>query len=90
MSHKSLELKIDPKVILSGVQTNDDMPIFIAKKVDQILKTRSKILFLGITFKEDVPDLRNSKSFDVINFLKKKASKFICMILLLKIKILKL
>ncbi len=72
LSHKSLELKIDPKVILSGRQTNDDMPIFIAKKVDQFLKKKSKILFLGVTFKEDVPDLRNSKSFDVINFLRKK------------------
>ena len=42
LSHKSLELKIDPKVILSGRQTNDEMPIFIAKKVDHFLKKEIK------------------------------------------------
>jgi len=72
LSFKSSELKVDPKVILSGRQINDEMPIFVAKKIDNILKRNSKILFLGVTFKEDVPDLRNSKSFDIINFLKKK------------------
>ena len=75
LSHKSLKLKINPKVILSGRKTNDEMPIFIGKKIDSCLKKGSKILFLGITFKEDVPDLRNSKSFDVIQFLRKKKHK---------------
>ena len=75
LSHKSLELKIDPKVILSGRKTNDEMPIFIGKKIDSFLGSASKILFLGITFKEDVPDLRNSKSFDVIEFLRRKKHK---------------
>ncbi len=75
LSHKSSELKIEPKVILSGRRTNDEMPIFIAKKINEKLKKRSKILFLGITFKEDVPDLRNSKSFEVISFLKRKNHK---------------
>jgi len=75
LSHKSLELKIDPKVILSGRKTNDEMPIFIGKKIDSFLRSASKILFLGITFKEDVPDLRNSKSFDVIEFLRRKKHK---------------
>ena len=90
LSHKSKSLGIDPKVILSGRKTNDEMPTYLAKIINQITKTRSKILFLGITFKEDVPDLRNSKSFDVIKSLKKKNTKFICMILLLKIKNIKL
>jgi len=36
------------------------------------LKRKSKVLFLGLTFKEDVPDLRNSKSFEIISFLKNK------------------
>ena len=39
------------------------------------LKRKSKILFLGITFKEDVPDIRNSKSFELISFLKKNNHK---------------
>ncbi len=72
LSYKSMKLKIEPKVILSGRQTNDEMPFFIAEKINKQLEKKSKILFLGLTFKEDVPDLRNSKSYDVIEFLKKK------------------
>ena len=72
LAHKSSELKIDPKVILSGRKTNNEMPTFIAKRIDEKLKRKSKILFLGLTFKEDVPDLRNSKSFEIISFLKNK------------------
>ncbi len=72
LSHKSIELNIDPKVILSGRKTNDEMPFFVANIINKKLKKKSKILFLGMTFKEDVPDLRNSKSFDVIETLKKK------------------
>ena len=48
------------------------MPAFIAKRIDEKLKRKSKILFLGLTFKEDVPDLRNSKSLEIISFLQKK------------------
>ena len=72
LAHKSSKLKIDPKVILSGRKTNNEMPTFIAKRIDEKLKRKSKILFLGLTFKEDVPDLRNSKSFEIISFLKNK------------------
>lgn len=72
LAYKSSKLKIDPKVILSGRKTNDEMPTFIAKRIDEKLKRKSKVLFLGLTFKEDVPDLRNSKSFEIISFLKKK------------------
>ncbi len=72
LAHKSTKLKINPKVILSGRETNDEMPTFIAKIIDEKLKRKSRVLFLGMTFKEDVPDLRNSKSFEVISFLKKK------------------
>ncbi len=71
LSYKSKKLNVEPKVILSGRKTNDEMPIFIAKKINEILDKKSKILFLGITFKEDVPDLRNSKSFDLISCLRK-------------------
>ena len=72
LAHKSSKLKIDPIVILSGRKTNDEMPAFIAKRIDEKLKRKSKILFLGLTFKEDVPDLRNSKSLEIISFLQKK------------------
>ena len=71
LAEKAESLKIKPQVILSGRKTNDDMVKFIGKQIDKNLKQNTKILFLGLTFKEDVPDLRNSKSLDLINFFKK-------------------
>jgi UDP-N-acetyl-D-galactosamine dehydrogenase len=65
--HKSVELGYEPQVILSGRRINDGMPAWIAKKLVQLLIQRdkspgkSKVLVLGITFKEDVADIRNSK-----------------------------
>ena len=49
------------------------MPKFIFKQIQKRLKTKAKILFLGITFKEDVPDLE-TQSYRVVNYFKK--SKF--------------
>ncbi len=72
LSYKSQSLNIDPKVILSGRTTNDEMANFLAKNISKKLEKNSRILFLGMTFKENVPDLRNSKSIDMINFLKKR------------------
>ena len=74
LSHKAKELKVDPEVILSGRRTNDKMPKFIFKQIQKRLKIKAKILFLGVTFKEDVPDLRNSKAIELLNYFKK--SKF--------------
>ena len=74
LSHKAKELKVNPEVILSGRRTNDNMPKFIFKQIQKRLKTKAKILFLGVTFKEDVPDLRNSKAIELLNYFKK--SKF--------------
>ena len=74
LSHKAKELNVDPEVILSGRRTNDNMPKFIFKQIQKRLKIKANILFLGVTFKEDVPDLRNSKAIELLNFFKK--SKF--------------
>lgn len=69
--HKSKELGYDPQVIASGRRVNDMMPAFIAKKMVQTLIQKgknprnTKILIKGITFKEDVADIRNSKVADV-------------------------
>lgn len=74
--HKSHELGYDPLVILSGRRINDKMPEFIAKKLVQILITKNKnpgnckVLILGITFKENVSDIRNSKVADLYEELK--------------------
>lgn len=73
--HKSKQLGYDPQVIVSGRRINDDMPAFIAKRLVQILIQRgtsphlAKVLVMGITFKENVADIRNSKVADLIREL---------------------
>ena len=65
--HKSVQLGYEPQVILSGRRINDGMPAYIAKKLVQLLIQKdknpgqAKVLVLGITFKENVADIRNSK-----------------------------
>ena len=59
-----------PQVILSGRAINDGMAAWIADQIHTELKKPSRILVLGVTFKEDVPDLRNSKVVDLIQRLK--------------------
>ncbi len=67
LMHKSVQLGYEPQVILSGRRINDGMPAYIAKKLVQLLIQKdknpgqSKVLVLGITFKENVSDIRNSK-----------------------------
>lgn len=70
LAHRAVELGYDPRVILSGRSTNDAMASWIA---DQLHHTRNgrvgTALVLGLTFKEDVPDLRNSKVADLVSSL---------------------
>ncbi|MCB0641701.1 MAG: nucleotide sugar dehydrogenase [Phaeodactylibacter sp.] len=73
--HKSKELGYDPQVILSGRRINDSMPGFIAKRMVQMLIQKgkspqnTKLLVKGITFKENVSDIRNSKVADLMREL---------------------
>jgi UDP-N-acetyl-D-galactosamine dehydrogenase len=73
--YKSKEIGYDPEVILSGRRINDAMAGFIARKLVQILINKgkspqtSKVLVMGITFKENVADIRNSKVIDLIKEL---------------------
>ncbi len=76
LTHKAEGLGYRPEVILAGRRINDNMGIYIASRViklmtqhDQPIKG-SAILVLGLTFKENCPDIRNSKVIDVINELK--------------------
>jgi UDP-N-acetyl-D-galactosamine dehydrogenase len=77
--HKSRQLGYDPQVILSGRRINDGMPAFIAKRLVQKLMhkgknpSETKVLVMGITFKEDVSDIRNSKVADLVKELMKYA-----------------
>jgi UDP-N-acetyl-D-galactosamine dehydrogenase len=76
LAHKAESLGYYPQVILSGRRVNDNMGIFIANKVIKMLIAKnhliakSSVLILGITFKENCPDIRNSKVIDIINELK--------------------
>lgn len=73
--HKSRQLGVDPQVIAAGRRINDSMPSFVAKKLIQKLIENGKnpkdckVLVKGITFKEDVADIRNSKVVDLIREL---------------------
>lgn len=76
LAHKAESLGYHPQVILSGRRVNDQMGMFVANKVVKLMIGKglpikdAKALVLGITFKENCPDIRNSKVIDVINELK--------------------
>ncbi len=70
LSYRAQQLGLQPRVILSGRSINDEMGHYVADQVHQRLGKACDILVLGLTFKEDVPDLRNSKVADVIARLK--------------------
>jgi len=69
LAFRAQQLGHDPAVILSGRRTNDSMGEFIAERIASQLGDKANILLLGLTFKENVPDLRNSKVIDVIKGL---------------------
>lgn len=79
--YKSKSLGFNPKVIGAGRETNDRMASFVVSLVLNGLKIAkknikgAKILVFGLTFKENVKDIRNSKVFDIINLLKAKNAK---------------
>lgn len=85
LTYKAKELGYDPKIILSGRELNDGMVNYIIdviskksladlnKKLDKI-----SILILGLTFKENCPDIRNSKTIELANKLESIVSKIHC------------
>ncbi len=76
LTYKAESLGYNPQVILAGRRINDNMGIFVASKVIKLMIKKghkiegSKVLVLGVTFKENCPDIRNSRVIDVINELK--------------------
>jgi UDP-N-acetyl-D-galactosamine dehydrogenase len=60
----------DPQIILSGRRLNDSMASFFAGRIHDQMDHRGKVLILGLTFKENVPDLRNTKVVDLANALR--------------------
>jgi len=71
LAHKAESLGYHPAVILSGRRVNDEMGIFVATKVIKLMIGKgipiknSNVLILGITFKENCPDIRNTKVIDI-------------------------
>jgi UDP-N-acetyl-D-galactosamine dehydrogenase len=76
LAHKAESLGYYPQVILSGRRVNDNMGMFVANKVIKLMIQKghkiqgAKVLILGVTFKEDCPDIRNSRVIDIYNELK--------------------
>lgn len=70
LSFRAQELGVEANVILSGRATNDGMGAWVADRVHERAGTPGEVLVMGLTFKENVPDLRNSKVIDVIARLK--------------------
>jgi UDP-N-acetyl-D-galactosamine dehydrogenase len=76
LTHKSQELGYHPEMILAGRRINDNMGLYVASRVVRLMVRKgaslpdSRILVLGITFKEDCPDVRNTRVTDVIDELK--------------------
>ncbi len=76
LTYKAKELKYHPQIIDSGRFVNDSMGRYVAKQLVKMLIAsdknvlRSRVLVMGITFKENVSDIRNSKVVDVIHELK--------------------
>jgi UDP-N-acetyl-D-galactosamine dehydrogenase len=75
LTHKATEIGYHPEMILAGRRINDGMGAYVAQQIIKLMTERrimvagSKILILGLAFKENCPDLRNSKVMDVVNEL---------------------
>ncbi len=80
LAHKAKALGYHPQVILSGREVNDQMSLFVSEKLIRLLEQAgkkvqgAKVLILGVTFKENCPDIRNSKVFEIIRYVKDKGA----------------
>ncbi len=77
LAEKAIDVGYDPNIILSGRRLNDSMGKYVANQLIKFISKNKKkvelssVLVLGLTFKENCPDTRNSKVFDVIEELNK-------------------
>jgi len=75
LTHKAESLGYNPEIILAGRRMNDGMASFVSSQLIKLLAQKSikinqsKILILGLSFKEDCPDIRNTKIVDIISEL---------------------
>jgi len=72
LTHKALEVGYNPEMILAGRRINDDMGAFIVDQVSKLMTNKginidgANILIMGLTFKENCPDIRNTKVVDLV------------------------
>jgi UDP-N-acetyl-D-galactosamine dehydrogenase len=77
LTHKAQEIGYNPEMILAGRRINDNMGIYVAGEVVRLMTRKrihvknARVLVMGLAFKEDCPDLRNSKVVDLIRELEK-------------------
>ena len=77
LTHKAQEIGYHPEMILAGRRLNDNMSLYVAGEVVKLMTSKrihvkgARILVLGLAFKENCPDLRNSKVIDIIRELEK-------------------
>jgi UDP-N-acetyl-D-galactosamine dehydrogenase len=81
LTHKAQQVGYHPEMILAGRRINDNMAIYVAERVTQLMVSKrihvkgSRVLVMGLTFKENCPDLRNSKVPEVVLELEKYGAK---------------
>ncbi|MBV8909705.1 MAG: Vi polysaccharide biosynthesis UDP-N-acetylglucosamine C-6 dehydrogenase TviB [Gammaproteobacteria bacterium] len=81
LTHKAQEIGYHPEMILAGRRLNDNMSLHVAGQIMQLMAARrihvkgARVLMLGATFKENCPDVRNSKVMDVVRELEKQGAR---------------
>jgi UDP-N-acetyl-D-galactosamine dehydrogenase len=81
LTHKAQEIGYHPEMILAGRRLNDNMSLYVAGQIMQRMAAKrihvkgARVLVLGITFKENCPDIRNSKVVDVVRELAKHGAR---------------
>ena len=69
LAHVAKNTGFNPNVVLSGRKTNDSMAEYVSSRISAQLTKNANVLVLGLTFKEDVTDLRNSKAVEIVKSL---------------------
>ena len=81
LTHKAQEIGYHPEMILAGRRLNDNMALHVAEQITRLMAAKrihvkgARVLVLGITFKENCPDIRNSKVADVVRELAKQGAR---------------
>jgi UDP-N-acetyl-D-galactosamine dehydrogenase len=76
LTYKAQQLGYNPEMILAGRRINDNMPLYIASRIIKLMLSKniqprnSRVLVMGLTFKENCPDVRNTRVVDIIEELR--------------------